>query len=396
LITKTEVLGGDVVALRPHLIQCIKQTGMLGAFVALDIILFYLYYEAMLIPMYLIIGIWGGKRRIYAALKFFIYTMVGSLLMFLAILYLWQHTGTFDLPLMLERLRTSTPLDPQAQFWLFGAFTLSFAIKVPLFPLHTWLPDAHVEAPTAGSVVLAGVLLKIGTYGLIRFAVPLFPLAALEFQPLLCWLSLIGIIFGALMALVQDDIKKLIAYSSVSHLGFVVLAIFVFDASAITGGVLQMVNHGLSTGMLFLLIGVIYERRHTRELSDYGGIARVVPVYATFFIIATLSSIGLPGLNGFVGEFLILAGTFKVDPLYGTVAATGVILGALYMLKLVRLFLFGPIIHDENRVIPDLDAREWTYLLPFVLLMIWIGLYPKPFIEMVQPSIEHYLQLFAY
>lgn len=372
------------------------QTGMLGAFVALDMILFYLFYETMLIPMYLIVGIWGGNRRIYAAVKFFIYTMVGSLLMFLAILYLWKHTGTFDLPLMLEKLRTTQPLALTEQFWLFGAFTLSFAIKVPLFPLHTWLPDAHVEAPTAGSVVLAGVLLKMGTYGLIRFAVPLFPQAALEFQPLLCWLSLIGIIFGACMALVQDDIKKLIAYSSVSHLGFVVLAIFVFDATAITGSVMQMVNHGLSTGMLFLMIGIIYERRHTRELSEYGGIAKTVPVYATFFIIATLSSIGLPGLNGFIGEFLVLVGTFKVNPLYGTIAATGVVLGALYMLKLVRLFLFGPITIDENRSIPDLDGREWTYLLPLVLLMVWIGMYPKPFIEMVQPSIEHYLKMFAY
>ncbi len=376
-----------------HIALLLLQTGMVGAFVSLDLILFYLFYEAMLIPMYLIIGVWGGRERVYAALKFFIYTMVGSLMMFLAILYLYNHAGTFDLPLLLERLRTTHLLDSNQQFWLFSAFTLSFAIKVPLFPLHTWLPDAHVQAPTAGSVVLAGVLLKMGTYGLLRFSIPLFRDAAINLTPLMCWLSVIGIIFGACMALVQNDIKKLIAYSSVSHLGFVVLACFMPNLESITGAILQMVNHGLSTGMLFLMIGIIYERRHTRELADYGGLAKVIPLFTVFFLIAVLSSIGLPGLNGFIGEFLILFGVFKVFPLWGVLASTGVVLGALYMLNMVKKFLFGPLVHPENRSVADLSPREILYLLPFVMMMVWIGLYPAPLINMVEPTLSLYVEM---
>ncbi len=375
------------------------QSGMIGAFLALDMILFYLFWEAMLVPMYLIVGIWGGRDRIRAAIKFFIYTMVGSLLMFVAILYLWKHTGTFDLPAVLTHLEND-PISREAQAWLFGAFALSFAIKVPLFPLHTWLPDAHVEAPTAGSVVLAGVLLKMGTYGFLRFGIPLFPEAVVEFTPLICGLAITGIIFGACMALVQHDIKKLVAYSSVSHLGFVVLGIFMFrmangemTSTGIVGGILQMVNHGLSTGMLFLLIGIIYERRHTRELANYGGIAKVVPVFSVFFILATLSSIGLPGMNGFVGEFMILLGTFEVEPLYAVLASTGVVLGAVYMLTLVRKFLFGPLVHEENASIPDVNAREIIYLTPIVVMMFWIGLYSKPFTDLVEPTVNQYLEM---
>ncbi|MGE4619388.1 MAG: NADH-quinone oxidoreductase subunit M [Planctomycetota bacterium] len=376
-----------------HIALLLLQTGMVGAFVALDLILFYLFYEAMLIPMYLIIGIWGGKERIYAALKFFIFTMVGSLMMFLAILYLYTHTGTFDLLLILEKLKTTNPLDSTQQLWLFLAFALSFAIKVPLFPFHTWLPDAHVQAPTAGSVVLAGVLLKMGTYGLLRFAIPLFPQAAFDMQSTMSWLAIIGIIFGACMALVQTDIKKLIAYSSVSHLGFVVLACFVPNIEALTGAMLQMVNHGLSTGMLFLMIGIIYERRHTRELADYGGIAKVVPLFTIFFLISVLSSIGLPGLNGFVGEFLILYGVFSLAPLWGFLASTGVVLGALYMLNMVRKFLFGPLVHEQNKNIADLNTREIIYLIPFVVMMVWLGLYPAPFIKMMQPTLSLYVEM---
>ena len=392
-IMPLSVLGGwSAVAERVkgyHFFLLMLQAGMMGVFVAGDLFLFYVFWEAMLIPMYFLIGIWGGRRRIYAAVKFFIYTMVGSVLMLAAILYLVVHhhqiTGiwTFDLAAM-----ASTPLIGRPQLLACLAFTLAFAIKVPLFPLHTWLPDAHVEAPTAGSVILAGVLLKMGTYGFLRFCLPYFPDAVAAITPWMMWLAVIGIIYGALVAMVQSDVKKLVAYSSVSHLGFVVLGIFAMNAQGMSGGILQMLGHGLSTGALFLLVGMIYERRHTREIADFGGLARVMPLFSFFFLLTTFASIGLPGLNGFVGEFLILLGVFKTSKLFAALAATGVILGAVYMLWMVQRVFFGPITHEENRGLRDLLPREWIILLPLAALMLWIGLYPKPFLSRIETSVE--------
>ena len=376
-----------------YILLLVLQTGMLGVFVALDLFLFYVFWELVLLPMYLLIGVWGGKRRVYAAVKFVLYTIVGSLLMLVAILALYfEHhaqTGVYTFNL-LELYKTV--LDPAHQAWLFAAFALAFAIKVPLFPLHTWLPDAHVEAPTAGSVVLAGVLLKLGTYGLLRFALPLFPDAAIAFQPLLITLSVIGIIYGALVAMVQSDVKKLVAYSSVSHLGYVVLGLFSFNLLGFSGALYQMLGHGLSTGALFLLVGVIYERRHTREISEFGGLAKVLPWYAFVFIVVTLASVGLPGLNGFVGEFLILLGAFGENRLAGILAASGVVLGAIYMLWLVRRFLFGPITHDANRSLQDLSGREVLVLAPLVVLIVYMGVQPKPFLNRMEPALESTLQ----
>ncbi len=370
----------------------ILETGMLGVFISLDMFLFYVFWELMLIPMYLLIGVWGGPRRIYAAVKFFIYTMAGSVLMLLAIIALYfmnyKATGeyTFDL---LTLYNLDIPMG--TQFWLFLAFFFAFAIKVPMFPFHTWLPDAHVEAPTAGSVILAGVLLKMGTYGFVRFSLPLFPYASHQFVPIIAWLAIAGIIYGALVAMVQTDLKKLVAYSSVSHLGFVMLGIFVFNLQGMEGGILQMINHGLSTGALFLMVGMIYERRHTRMIADFGGLTKRMPIFAVFFMIATLSSIGLPGMNGFVGEFLILVGTFKANVLYAVLATTGVILSACYMLWMFQRVMFNKLSNPENQKLKDLNKREWAILLPIVILIFWIGIYPKPLISRLDVSVNHLL-----
>jgi NADH-quinone oxidoreductase subunit M len=370
------------------------ETGMVGALVALDLVLFYIFWEIMLVPMYLLIGIWGApKRRVYAAIKFFLYTMAGSVLMLLAILALYfihgKATGnyTFDL---LELYKFGVPVG--LQYWLFGAFALAFAIKVPMFPFHTWLPDAHTEAPTAGSVILAGVLLKMGTYGFIRFAIPLFPNAAMKFLPLICVLALIGIIYGALVSMMQDDLKRLVAFSSVSHLGYVMLGMFAFNTQGVEGSVYQMLNHGISTGSLFLIVGIIYERRHTRMISDFGGLSKVMPIYAAIFMIVTLSSIGLPGTNGFVGEFLILLGAFKARTLYGVLGATGVVLGAAYMLWMFQRVMFGEIKNPENLKLRDLNVREIAYMVPMVIMIFLMGIYPKLFFQKMDVTVEHFLK----
>ena len=372
------------------------ETGMLGAFVALDLFLFYVFWEVMLVPMYFLIGVWGGTRRIYAALKFVIYTMAGSLLMLIAIIYLaarhaeLEQVLTFDL-LKLYGLR----LPFEQQMWLFCAFALSFAIKVPVFPFHTWLPDAHVEAPTAGSVILAGVLLKLGTYGFLRFAMPLFPDAALAAAPVIVALAVIGIIYGAAVAMMQSDIKKLVAYSSVSHLGFVMLGLFVFNTQGVQGAIYQMVSHGLSTGALFLLVGMIYDRRHTRMIDDFGGLWKAVPVFSVIFLVVMFSSIGLPGLNGFVGEFLILVGAFAVTPGWTAAAATGIILGAVYMLWMYRRFIFGPLTNPANKELADLNAREVFLLAPILILIVLMGVYPQPFLRRIEPAVALTLKRLA-
>jgi NADH-quinone oxidoreductase subunit M len=367
----------------------VLETGMLGAFVALDLFLFYVFWEVMLVPMYFLIGVWGGTRRIYAALKFVLYTMAGSLPMLVAIIYLASRyaqvnqTMTFDL-LQLYDLR----LPVNEQIWLFLAFGLSFAIKVPLFPFHTWLPDAHVEAPTAGSVILAGVLLKMGTYGFLRFAMPLFPDAALVLTPVIIALAVIGIIYGAGVAMMQPDLKKLVAYSSVSHLGFVMLGLFALNIQGIQGGIYQMVSHGLSTGALFLLVGMLYDRRHTRMIADFGGLWYRLPVLSVMFLIVTFASIGLPGLNGFIGEFLILLGAFRVTPGWTAAAASGIILGAIYMLWMFRRVFFGPLNHPENQKLTDLNQRELLILVPVVALIIIMGIYPQPFLSRMKPAVD--------
>ena len=372
------------------------ETGMLGSLVAMDMVFFYMFWEAMLIPMYFIIGVWGGKRRIYATTKFVLYTVVGSLLMLVAAIVLYvfhyQQTGIYSTS-VLDLYRVSS--SGATQHWLFAAFALAFAIKVPLWPFHTWLPDAHVEAPTAGSVILAGVLLKLGTYGLLRFAIPLFPAAIETFAPIMIFLGVVGIIYGALTAWVQTDAKKMVAYSSVSHLGFVVvgsLAVLAngeLSVEALTGAVYQMINHGISTGALFFLVGVIYERRHSRELKDFGGLAAVMPWFAVMLIVATMSSVGLPGTGGFVGEFLILLGLYQALPFAAIFAALGVLLGAIYMLTLCRKILFGPIVHEENKTLKDLSPKEFAYLTPLIVLAILMGIFPGMFMDRVKPSIAH-------
>jgi NADH-quinone oxidoreductase subunit M len=373
----------------------VLETAMIGTFAALDLVLFYVFWELMLVPMYLLIGVWGSQNRLYATVKFFIYTFAASVLMLLAILYVYFHDGgTFDY----LQARQSLQVSQDVARYLFLAFALAFAVKVPMFPLHTWLPDAHTEAPTAGSVILAGVLLKMGTFGFFRYALPLFPEAALHFRTLFATLAVIGIVYGALMSLVQSDMKRLVAYSSVSHLGFVMLGLFALSSEGLTGGVYQMLNHGVSTGALFLLVGVLYERRHTRLMSEYGGLAKQVPMIATVFVIVTLSSVGLPGTNGFVGEFLILSGTWlsrmQHSAILSTVAATGVILGAVYMLLLVEKVFFGKITNEHNRHLPDLTVREGFVLAPMIVAIVVMGLLPQPFLAPAKPAVDRLVQRF--
>ncbi len=376
----------------------VLQTAMLGAFLALDLVLFYVFWELMLVPMYLLIGIWGSERRLYAAVKFFVYTMAGSLLMLIAILYVYFAVAgpgghTFD---YLEILKAAPKLPRATQVWLFSAFAISFAIKVPMVPLHTWLPDAHTEAPAAGSVILAGVLLKMGGFGFLRYAFPLFPRGAFELRTTLAVLAVVGILYGALMCLAQRDMKRLVAYSSVSHLGFVMLGLSAFTVEGLSGGVYQMLNHGVSTGALFVLVGILYERRHTRALADYGGLARVVPGLAAAWLLVTLASIGLPGTNGFVGEFLILAGSWTSRlanaPVIASVAAAGVILGAVYMLWMYQRVFFGKVRHRENERLADLSGREWAVLAPLAALIVVMGVWPQPWLDWIQPSAERLVQ----
>jgi len=348
----------------------------------------------MLIPMYLLIGVWGGPRRVYAAMKFFLYTMAGSVLMLVAILWLYFHNrAVTGVPTFALDAFYALPLDAAQQTWLFLAFAFAFAIKVPMFPLHTWLPDAHVEAPTAGSVILAAVLLKMGTFGYVRFAMPLFPVASAEFTPWIVGLSLIGIIYGALVAMVQPDLKKLVAYSSVSHLGFCMLGLYALNAQGMAGGMMTMLNHGVSTGALFLLVGVVYERRHTRLIADFGGLWKPMPVYASVFLVVLLSSIGLPGTNGFVGEFLVLLGAFRTNPIWAIIAATGVILSALYMLWMFQRVFFGPVTHAENETLADLTTRERLVFAPLVILIFWMGVYPQPLLDRAQPTLDRTIAL---
>ncbi|MCL7926404.1 MAG: NADH-quinone oxidoreductase subunit M [marine benthic group bacterium] len=370
-------------------------TAMIGVFIALDMFLFFLFWELMLIPMYFIIGVWGGERRIYAAIKFFLFTAVGSLLMLVAIVTLvYLYYRQYGVVTFAYNDLVELPVTRSAQFWLFSAFALAFAIKVPLFPVHTWLPDAHVEAPTAGSVILAGVLLKMGTYGFLRFAMPFFAYAATSDVVVytILTLSLIGIVYGAWVAAVQPDAKKLVAYTSVAHLGFVMLGLFALTSESIQGGILQMVNHGISTGALFLLIGMLYERRHTRLIEDFGGIAKVMPFFAFAFVVVALSSIGLPGTNGFVGEFLILIGTFRTHPVAAVIAATGVVFAAAYMLPMVQRVLYGPVEDEENRELTDIGLRERIVLLPALAMIVLIGVYPGPFLEKTSASVDALLQ----
>jgi NADH-quinone oxidoreductase subunit M len=368
------------------------ESAMIGVFVALDLFLFYVFWDAMLVPMYFLIGIWGYDRRIYAAVKFLLYTMAGSVLMLLAILglaYLQNAaSGSYSFDL-LKLYDLSIP--PGLQVWFFLAFALAFAIKVPLFPFHTWLPDAHVEAPTAGSVILAGVLLKMGTYGLVRFALPLFPAAAVTFAPLLATLAVVGIIYGALVAMVQPDLKKLVAYSSVSHLGFVVLGITAMNMQGVQGAVYQMLSHGISTGGLFLIVGMLSDRRHTRLISEFGGLKNVTPRLVAVFLLVTLASIGLPGLNGFVGEFLILLGVFRWNPRMAAFAATGVILSATYMLWMFQRVNYGPVTSDKNARLVDLRAREWLVIVPIVALAVLMGVFPNLFLQPMGPSVQRVL-----
>ncbi len=366
------------------LLEC----GMIGTLVASDAMLFYVFWEVMLVPMFFIIGMWGGERRVYATIKFVLFTLVGSLLLLVGIIYTAvraAHGG--EISFAIADLQ-NVVLTAREQLWLFGAFSLAFAIKVPMFPLHTWLPDAHTEAPTGGSVILAGVLLKMGVYGFLRFVFPILPQASHVFAPLMILLSIVGIIYGALVAFVQTDIKRLVAYSSVSHLGYVMLGLFVFSLQGLQGGMYQMINHGLSTGGLFLIVGMLYERRHTRLMGEFGGLAKTVPLLAVVLMITMLSSAGLPGLNGFVGELLILLAAFSASPLYAACAASGVILGAVYLFHLYQNVMFGPVTKQENEKLPDLSLREALVMIPIIVLMVLMGLFPNPILRRTEPSMR--------
>ena len=384
-----------------YVLLLLLQTGMIGTFCALDFFLFYVFWEIMLVPMYFIIGIWGGPRKLYAAIKFFLYTLSGSVLMLLSILGLYFYNST-GIPFLGIKGLGNTPtfsvlqfheighlIPPDLQFWLFFGFFLGFAIKVPMFPFHTWLPDAHVEAPTAGSIILAAVLLKMGTYGFVRFALPILPDGTKQWLPWVVGLSLIGIIYGALVSLVQKDMKKLVAYSSVSHLGFVMLGMFALNPMGLRGSVLQMINHGISTGALFLLVGIIYERRHTRMIADYGGLAKQMPMYAALFLIAALSSMGLPALNGFIGEFTILLGAANRSLLWASLASIGIVLGAAYLLWLYQRVFWGPLDNPANRNVPDVNRRELALMVALIACMVWIGVYPKPFFDMIEEPVNY-------
>jgi NADH-quinone oxidoreductase subunit M len=371
-----------------YVCMLVLQTGMLGAFMALDFLLFFLFWEVMLVPMYFLIGIWGSTNRLYSAIKFFLYTLAGSVVMLLGILALYFHhhstTGayTFDV----TRLQAmNIPAD--LQWWIFLALFFGFAVKVPMFPFHTWLPDAHTDAPTAGSVILAAVLLKMGTYGFLRFSLPMLPDATRAFVPFIAALCIVGIIYGALVALAQKDWKRLVAYSSVSHMAMVMLGMFALNPIGLSGSVLQQINHGISTGALFLLVGVVYERRHTREIAEYGGLSKVMPAFAAVFLVMTMSSIGLPTLNGFIGEFLILQGVFQHSRVWAAVAASGIVLGAAYMLYLYQRTMFGTVDNERNLGLPDLSGREWATFLPLITLAVWIGLYPAPFLDRINLSV---------
>ncbi len=365
----------------------VMQSLMLGVFCALDLFLFYVFWEAMLIPMYIIIGVWGGDNRVYAAFKFFLYTLAGSMLFLVGILVLYFQAGeTFDILVLMEQ---SYPFEIQA--WVFLAFLVAFAVKVPMVPLHTWLPDAHVQAPTAGSIVLAGVLLKMGAYGFLRFSLPMLPEASHAFAPFILVLSVVAIIYGGFLALAQDDLKKLVAYASVSHMGFVTLGLFTFNTKGVEGGVLQMFNHGITTGALFLFVGLIYERTHTRRIADYGGLMKVVPVYGVLLAVFTLSSMAVPGTNAFVGELLVLSGAFGANKAIGAIAVAGAMLSAAYLLRMFRQMVLGPAVPIGGRQLWDINAREMAVILPLVVFVFWVGFYPKPFLEILHVSVEHLL-----
>ena len=369
------------------------EVGLVGVFLGMDLFLFYIFWEFTLVPMYFLIGVWGGERRLYAAIKFFLYTMAGSILMLLAIIWLGLDGGTFSVPDLIQ----AQAIPANLQFWLFLAFAAAFAIKVPMWPFHSWLPDAHVEAPTAASVILAGVLLKMGTYGFLRFNLGIFPEASLRLAPWIALFAVIGILYGAGVAYAQKDVKKLVAYASISHLGFVMLGLFALNLQGLQGGILQMINHGLSTGALFLIVGMLYERRQTREMDAFGGLWKVMPIYAGLTLIVTLSSMGLPGLNGFVGEFTILLGSFGSIAIgsesFTILAAVGVILAAVYMLYMFQKLFLGPLDNDKNKRLPDLNRREVLTLLPIVIFIFWIGLYPRPFFGLTEASVEKVVEL---